>query len=374
MGKKRSRWACAAVGANEPGPRGRVVAACDRRDAPGDGRRFPPAPLWTRAVRVTEETGYPTLLVITSKAHPASMDLLRDLERIPEAQAAREGMLIVELPAEQFPEQLKSLKVDRAPAVAVYARRKEGGLQVWSEGRSMDTRFVLGWLDALSPSLGARSTAVAPAADPAAARAANRPRRRPRSGTGRRTARRHPGRAEHASGTADPAVRRTQYPTAQARPSMQGYSPLPGPTSRRPPPPVMYAPPPAPPSPVYTTPAPSPVMISPPAAPVVVQPQAMTIVVGAAPPPNIIMAPRRLPRRMSLTPAPPPRPRPRRQLTSSWPRHPPRPPPRPRLPPRPPHNRFTTPRPPPRRRRRHLPNRCITPRRRPRRRPLKRLP
>src|SRR5205807_2064017 len=76
-------------------------------------------------------------------------------------------MLIVELPSEQYPDQLTRMQVDRAPAVAIFARGPSGKVQVWAEGRSMDTRFVLGWLNALLPSvLTSRpsSAASAPAA------------------------------------------------------------------------------------------------------------------------------------------------------------------------------------------------------------------
>src|SRR5262249_27502749 len=133
-----------------------------------------PDPVWMRAIRVTQNTGRPTLVVITSRAHPQAARLLNELGQLPEAAPVRHNVQIVELPSEEYPDQLKRLGINRAPAVAVYTRSPKGGFRVWTESRSMDSRFILRWLNALSAAL-----ATTPGVDADVARTSTPPASKP---------------------------------------------------------------------------------------------------------------------------------------------------------------------------------------------------
>jgi len=118
-------------------------------EAPGSKALAP----WVRAVRATERSGKPTLLVITSPTAPEGDRLLQGLLTAPQAEWVRQGHFVVELPAGEAAGGLPGLRLERVPAVAVYGRAADGRGRIGSEARSVDLGFVLGWLSALDPAL-----------------------------------------------------------------------------------------------------------------------------------------------------------------------------------------------------------------------------
>jgi hypothetical protein len=221
----------------------------------------PRPPAWVRAIQDTLRTGRPTLLVVTSRAHPASGQLWQALSNDPQAQSVRQAFQVVELSAEANPQRIQSLQVTSFPTLIVYGRGANGLTMLGVEAGSMDLPFALGWLSGLKTTA---STASGSRGDI-----------RPPLAGGRDANLARAGYHDH-------------YPSAQ-QPSPQYYPPPPAPPAP-PPAPAQPMVPVAPVAPIYSAPAPQPVVVSAPSPPVVFQPSAPTIVVGPTPQPNIVFA------------------------------------------------------------------------------------
>lgn len=256
----KRRAACAALGLT-------ALSAWSLESRPCLGREessanAPAALSLAQALRTTQETGTPTVVVVTSRAEEGSGKFWRTLSESQEIRSFGQAVQFAEMPAESYAAQVRRLGVKSYPMVIVYRRGAKGLETAGHQAGPMDTYFVLGWLS----TLGLKPEAEKGPA-PAVA-SANAP-------------------------VSDPAVTRTrlQIASGQAHPSEQAYQPPP------PPPQPPYQPPPQyyqtpHPQPVYQqpamfAPAPQPVVVPTASAPVVFQPQATQIVVGPTPPPVI---------------------------------------------------------------------------------------
>ena len=227
---------------------------------------------WTplsQALNATIGSGVPTLVVVTSRTDPGSLQFCRALTYSSEVAGLAGSLQVAEMASDLYKDQVKTLGVRTFPTLVLY-RRGSRGLEVASYTSGLtDPRDVVRWIQ----SLGVQARVTAPA-DSAVQRT-----------------------AQHGAMASDQAYPSAQYPQP-APPSKQPLMPPPQPPYVPPaytPPPVQMAPPQQ-----YAVPYPAP-------APVYVQPPTPTMVVQQAPQ-QIILAPAPRPRSRS-----PWHPRPRRR-------------------------------------------------------------
>ena len=242
---RRSAWVPAVFAAL--GVCGYSPRTCSGQQAPAEPANVRGG--WTslsRALHATASTGVPTVVIVTSPAEPASLQLCRSLASSPEAARLSGSFQFAEMASDLYKDQLGRLGIRRFPTLIVYRRGPRGLEAVASMTGLSQPGQVVQWLGLL----GVAPTTVA-TADPAVVRA----------GHG----------AAAASGQTYPSEQQPQQPPP---PSKQPMTP-PQPPPYVPPP--SYGPPPvaAPPQ-TYMAPYPAP-------APVYLQPPTPTMVVSRRP-------------------------------------------------------------------------------------------
>jgi hypothetical protein len=219
---------------------------------------------WTplsRALNATIRTGTPTLVVVTSRTEPGSLQFCRALTYSREVGGLTGSLQFAEMASELYKDQVKTLGVRTFPTLIVYRRGGRGLEMVSFTSGLTEPHQVVDWLGSVG--LVARETAPADAAIL-------------RAGQGGAMA-------------SDQA-----YPSAQ--------NPQPSPPSKQPmgPPPPPYVPPPYAPPPVQMAPppqqyfapypAPAPVYVQPPTPTMIVQQAPQQIILAPAPPPQVTIA------------------------------------------------------------------------------------
>jgi hypothetical protein len=243
------------------------IGGYSQRSCPGQQASAEPAHVrgaWAplgRALNATASTGVPTVVIVTSPAEPASLQLCRALATSPEVARLSGSFQFAEMGSDLYKAQVQKLGIQRFPTVIVYRRGARGVEAAAStSGLSQPTEVVhwLGLLELATRGVGTADAAIVRAAYGQAA----------------------------ASGQA--------YPTEQApSPNPPSKQPVAPPTPPYVPPPPVYAPPPvpmAPPAYQAPYPAPAPVYLQPPAPTMVVQQAPQQIVLAPAPPPQITVA------------------------------------------------------------------------------------
>ena len=101
-------------------------------------------PSWTQAVKTTQQTGMPTVLVVTSRNVPSSGDFAQSLAN---EVAARPGIgaQFAEFSVEANPEVSKRLGITNVPALLLY-RRGGSGLELVAKTTVSDPSTALGWV------------------------------------------------------------------------------------------------------------------------------------------------------------------------------------------------------------------------------------
>src|SRR5690349_17933942 len=98
-----------------------------------------------RALQKTAETGMPTLAVISSRTNPGSQEALLALVRSPEALALVKSMQFSEMPAEVYPNQVKTLGVRSFPTYVAFRRGKDGIEVAGAKAEMTSPREVFDW-------------------------------------------------------------------------------------------------------------------------------------------------------------------------------------------------------------------------------------
>ena len=205
------------------------------------------------ALKTTLRSGRPTVLVITSRTSPASLELLEAVKRSANSTLVGQLVSFAEMPLEQYTQQVDRMGVKTFPTVVVYGTDQATLKLLGHRTGPLDAPTMLAWLSSL-PSGGTIAIAKLPATDPAVKRTAS-----------------------HDDGYPTPPSPQMPYPSSQNLP--QPPPPAPPKMGFQPPPP-MPQPMPVPyggfqtaqVAPIYAVPMPQPVVVSTPATPVVVQP------------------------------------------------------------------------------------------------------
>ena len=209
------------------------------------------------ALRQTVQTGRPSVVVVTERSSPRSLELVKSLQQAAASSLVGRMVSFAEMSREAYPQQVDRMGVTTFPALLVYGQNGSRLKLLGLRSGPLDVPTTLAWLVSL----------------PIGSMAAVRP--------------------------PDPAVTRAaagdDYPSAQAPyPSGQHYPPAPPKVPSQPQPqpqPIPIVPvPQAQVPPVYTAPAPQPVVVATPAQPVVVQPSQPQVIIGPSQPPQITFA------------------------------------------------------------------------------------
>jgi hypothetical protein len=260
-------WLRAAVAATALGLGAPCRGEDDRAKKAAADAASTPAHMFER----TRATGIPSLVLVTSRAAPASLELWRALVNDRSIWAERRLLFLVQLPVETHIREIRSLGVSQAPALLLI-RRDGRELKVAGQHMgSMDPAFVAGWLALLE---GLPGGALSPRADGAVQR------------------------VNHAS--ASPQATQPDIappPSKMTADQPHLYQPLVPPAA----PPAQ---PPQPMTPAYQQAQPMPLVYAPPQPPIYIQPAAPTIVMGPAPMPNVAYAPSTVPAYGAALPQP----------------------------------------------------------------------